>query len=383
MTLDYGIGAFLSLLLDRVPRVRARPSRKVLRRPRNDRHRLAADPRLLRRDRRGDEAARRLHVPRVRGRPATVAATSSDGSSASVIGCRGVDPQKEQTWKQYTFALLAFSASGLIVTYLIQRLQHVLPFNPQHFGAVEPTSAFNTAASFTTNTNWQGYSGESTMSYLTQMAGLAWHNFTSAAAGIGVALALGARLHPPARARRRQDARQLLGRPHPRHRLRVPAAQHRLRPGAGVAGRDPEPVGPTRTSRRSRAPSRRIALGPGRLAGGDQAARHQRRRLLQRQRRAPVREPDAVHELPVDVHDLRDLVGADLHLRSDGARPAARLGDLGRDVDPVLRRRRRLLPLRGAGQPGAGRPARRSERSATWRARRCASASPPRRCTRR
>src|SRR5262252_9256484 len=102
----------------------------------------------------------------------------------------GVDPRTEQTWKQYAFALLAFSAFGLVVTYLIQRLQDVLPFNPQHFGAVEPTSAFNTAASFTTNTNWQGYSGESTMSYLSQMAGLAWHNFTSAAVGIGVALAL-------------------------------------------------------------------------------------------------------------------------------------------------------------------------------------------------
>jgi len=103
----------------------------------------------------------------------------------------GVDPKKEQDWKQYTFALLAFSLIGLVVTYLIQRAQGVLPFNPQHFGGVEGASAFNTAASFTTNTNWQGYSGESTMSYLTQMAGLAWHNFTSAAAGICVALALG------------------------------------------------------------------------------------------------------------------------------------------------------------------------------------------------
>ncbi|MEA2700996.1 MAG: potassium-transporting ATPase potassium-binding subunit [Myxococcales bacterium] len=102
----------------------------------------------------------------------------------------GVDPTKEQTWKQYAFALLAFSALSLVVTYLIQRTQHLLPLNPQHFGAVEQSSAFNTAASFTTNTNWQGYSGESTMSYLSQMAGLAWHNFTSAAAGIGVALAL-------------------------------------------------------------------------------------------------------------------------------------------------------------------------------------------------
>jgi K+-transporting ATPase ATPase A chain len=102
----------------------------------------------------------------------------------------GVDPTREQTWKEYTFALLAFSALGVVVTYLIQRLQGVLPFNPQHFGAVEQGSAFNTAASFTTNTNWQGYSGESTMSYFSQMVGLAWHNFTSAAAGVGVALAL-------------------------------------------------------------------------------------------------------------------------------------------------------------------------------------------------
>jgi len=103
----------------------------------------------------------------------------------------GVDPKQEQTWLAYTFALLVFSTVGVIVTYAFQRLQHLLPLNPQHFGAVEPGSAFNTAASFATNTNWQGYSGESTMSYLTQMAGLAWHNFTSAAAGICVALALG------------------------------------------------------------------------------------------------------------------------------------------------------------------------------------------------
>ena len=93
----------------------------------------------------------------------------------------GVDQKREQNWKEYTFALLAFSLFGMVVTYLFQRLQHVLPLNPQHFGAVEQTSAFNTAASFATNTNWQGYSGESTMSYLTQLAGLAVQNFLSAA----------------------------------------------------------------------------------------------------------------------------------------------------------------------------------------------------------
>ena len=102
----------------------------------------------------------------------------------------GVDPRQEQDWKAYTFALLAFSTFGVIVTYAIQRLQGHLPLNPQHFAGVTHDLAFNTAASFTTNTNWQSYSGESTMSYLTQMAGLAWHNFTSAAAGICVALAV-------------------------------------------------------------------------------------------------------------------------------------------------------------------------------------------------
>jgi len=105
--------------------------------------------------------------------------------------CRlcGVDG-REQAWPTYTGGLLAFSAATLLVTYAIQRLQHLLPFNPQGLGPVEAGSAFNTAASFTTNTNWQGYVGETTMSYLTQMAGLAWHNFISAAAGIAVAVAL-------------------------------------------------------------------------------------------------------------------------------------------------------------------------------------------------
>ncbi len=102
----------------------------------------------------------------------------------------GVDPQQQYDWKQYTVAMLVFSAITLLVTYGIERLQHILPLNPQNFGPVPADLAFNTAASFTTNTNWQAYTGESTMSYLTQMAGLAWHNFMSAAVGIGIALAL-------------------------------------------------------------------------------------------------------------------------------------------------------------------------------------------------
>jgi K+-transporting ATPase ATPase A chain len=102
----------------------------------------------------------------------------------------GVDPSVEQTWVRYAGSVLAFSLFSMVVTYAILRLQHLLPLNPQKLGAVDPALAFNTSASFTTNTNWQAYGGESTMSYLSQMAGLAWHNFISAAAGIGIALAL-------------------------------------------------------------------------------------------------------------------------------------------------------------------------------------------------
>jgi len=101
----------------------------------------------------------------------------------------GVDG-REQSWQAYAGGMLAFSAATLLVTYAIQRLQGVLPFNPEGLGPVEATSAFNTAISFTTNTNWQGYAGETTQSYLSQMAGLTWHNFISAAAGMAIALAL-------------------------------------------------------------------------------------------------------------------------------------------------------------------------------------------------
>jgi len=101
-----------------------------------------------------------------------------------------VNAEKEMNWRQYTYALLGFSAATMVFTYAIERLQFYLPWNPQHFTGVGADLALNTAASFTTNTNWQFYSGESTMSYFTQMVGLATHNFWSAAAGIVVAIAL-------------------------------------------------------------------------------------------------------------------------------------------------------------------------------------------------
>jgi K+-transporting ATPase ATPase A chain len=102
----------------------------------------------------------------------------------------GVDEATEMGWKEYAGAMLIFSGVTLIVTYLVERVQNHLPLNPQHLPAVAPDLAFNTAASFTTNTNWQAYVPEATMSYLTQMTQLAYHNFVSAAVGIALAIAV-------------------------------------------------------------------------------------------------------------------------------------------------------------------------------------------------
>ncbi|HYX20748.1 MAG TPA: potassium-transporting ATPase subunit KdpA [Thermoanaerobaculia bacterium] len=102
----------------------------------------------------------------------------------------GVDASKDQGWVDWTVTMLIVNAASLVILYAMQRLQQLLPLNPNHFGAVSADSSWNTAVSFTTNTNWQGYSGESTMSFLTQMAGLALHNFLSAATGIAIAVAI-------------------------------------------------------------------------------------------------------------------------------------------------------------------------------------------------
>src|SRR5215471_14817313 len=102
----------------------------------------------------------------------------------------GVDENREMRWTEYAVSMLLFSLVSMLVLYGFERLQFYLPFNPQKLAGVNTTAlAFNTAASFTTNTNWQNYSGETTMSYLTQMAGLAYHNFMSAAVGIVLAIA--------------------------------------------------------------------------------------------------------------------------------------------------------------------------------------------------
>jgi K+-transporting ATPase ATPase A chain len=107
-------------------------------------------------------------------------------AEAPLYRLAGVAPEQSMHWKSYSLALLAFSALGVLVVYLLQRLQGMLPFNPAGMAGIAPDSAFNTAVSFVTNTNWQGYAGESTMSYLTQMLALTVQNFISAAVGIAV-----------------------------------------------------------------------------------------------------------------------------------------------------------------------------------------------------
>jgi hypothetical protein len=114
----------------------------------------------------------------------------------------GVDPAREQDWVAYTIAMVVFSVAGFLSLCALQRLQSFLPLNPRGFGAVAPDLAFNTSTSFITNTNWQNYSGETTMSHLIQMLGLTVHNFLSAATG----LAMASRWCAPSRVRLRRPS---------------------------------------------------------------------------------------------------------------------------------------------------------------------------------
>ena len=187
----------------------------------------------------------------------------------------GIHPEAEETWVEYAVSMLLFSMVGMLVLYAMERLQYYLPLNPQQFGAVAPDLAFNTAASFTTNTNWQAYGGESTMSYFTQMAGLAFHNFVSAAAGIAVAIAV-------IRGFVRRSAKTIgnFWVDMTRAILWVLLADQRYRrAGAGVAGSAAElqRLHPGENDRGCGADNR---AGTGRITGDNQGTRHQWRRLL-------------------------------------------------------------------------------------------------------
>ena len=190
----------------------------------------------------------------------------------------GVDETREQGWLTYTVAMLLFNAAGFLAVYGLLRLQAFLPLNPADQSAVTPDLSFNTAVSFATNTNWQNYGGESTLSYLTQMVGLTTQNFVSAATGIALAVAHDPRL----RARVGKDRRQFLGRSHPLHALHPAADLDCRRAVPGLAGRAAEPRRLCRCHHARRRQAGLVAR-PGRFADRDQAARHQWRRLLERQ----------------------------------------------------------------------------------------------------
>ena len=177
-----------------------------------------------------------------------------------------IDPAHSQGWKAYAGSLLAFSLVGWLALYLILRTQGLHPHavNPQGFHSPTWDVSFNTAASFVTNTNWQFYGGETTMTYLSQMAGLAVQNFLSAAVGIAVLVALvrGLAARRARRRRHRARDRELLGRHHAGHAVRAAAAVDPRRARARLPGRAAEPRALPATSRPSRAPHAQLPGGP-------------------------------------------------------------------------------------------------------------------------
>ena len=232
----------------------------------------------------------------------------------------GIDPKAEQGWRRYMMHMLMFNFVLLLLTYFVLRFQDLLPMNPRGYPGITPDGAFNIAISFTTNTNWQWYSGEVALSNFSQMFGLTIHMFASAATGIALAFALFRGF-----ARREADARQFLGRHDARHALRAAAGLHRLYALSDRERRaaDLRPIGRRHHARRRQAEHRARA---GRVAGSDQDARHQRWRLLQRQLRPSVREPDRAHQPRPDALDLRDRRRADLDASARRSAIPARAG---------------------------------------------------------
>jgi potassium-transporting ATPase potassium-binding subunit len=207
----------------------------------------------------------------------------------------GIDARQEQTWLGYAGGMIVFNLLGFVLLYAILRLQAVLPYNPAEQSAVAPDLAFNTSTSFVTNTNWQSYGGETTLSYLSQMLGLTHQNFVSAASGIAVAVAL---IRGFARASTKTLGSFWVD--------MTRATLYVLLPICIVFTLFLVSQGMPQT------------LGGYVDATTLEDARHQRRRLLQRQRRASLREPHRPVELPPDDLDLRDRGGAHQRLRPHG-----------------------------------------------------------------
>ncbi len=286
-----------------------------------------------------------------------------------------VDENHEMRWTEYAAAMLLFSVVPMLLLYLIQRVQCFLPFNPQKLVAIPPDLAFNTAASFTTNTNWQNYAGEVVMSYFTQMAGLAYHNFTSAAVGIALAIAFIRGI-----ARRQKDtignfwvdmtratlwvllpicvvgALLLVSqgvvqnlRPYDKVTLLEPHQVPHLgddgKPAVDASGKPVMDTVTEQTIAQGPVASQEIIKQFGTNGGG----------FFNANSCPPVREPDAVLQLHRDVRHLRHQRRAHLHAGSHDRLAASRLGGMGRDGHSFLVRSHGCLLGRSSRQSAAGR----------------------------
>ena len=258
------------------------------------------------------------------------------------------DPAREQDWKSYAKSVVVFSAVFSLVLYALLRLQSHLFLNPDGLPGVPSHISLNTTASFVTNTNWQYYGGEYTMSYLSQMAGLAVQNFVSAAVGMAVLVAV-------IRGFTRRSSKTLGNFWQDLYR----SLAYILAPALGRAGDRADLAGRAADVRRRRdgddARGRRAVdrARPGRVAGRDQAARDERRRLLQLELGRAVREPERAHELPRGALDPADPGRPGLHVREAGRSAEAGLRGLRGHVRDVRDRRGGDHAARAAGLPGA------------------------------
>ena len=303
-------------------------------------------------------------------------------SRTACIAWLEFDPAEEQSWVTYALALLWFHLAGIVALYLLQRVQHLLPLNPQQFDAVAPDLALNTAVSFATNTSWQSYGGETTMSNLSQMAGITVQSFLSGATGVAVAIAL-------VRGFARRSA-QTIG------NFWVDVTRvtlYVLLPICVVAGLFlvwqgvPQTLGAYVSATTLEGANQVLARGPVasqeaiKLLSGDGGG------FFNANSAHPFENPTAAGRICRDAADLPDRRGADEHVRPHGRRPASWLGLVHRHGGDVRGWPRGDLRQRGHAQRGAV-PRSGSIRrqaicrpAATWKARRCASASANPRCS--
>ena len=322
----------------------------------------------------------------------------------------GVDPQREMRWTEYAVAVLLFNFFGFLAVYALQRFQGMLPLNPAELGAVSPDSSWNTAVSFATNTNWQGYGGESTMSYLTQMLALAVQNFVSAATGIAVLVALirgFARKQTGtignfwadltrstlyillplsfvlALALVSQGVVQTFG-PYVKAQTVEKIDYEEAKKGPDdkpLMDKDGKPVMEKKSTQEQVLPlgpaASQIAVKQLGTNGGG---------FFNVNSAHPFENADAAVELPGTALDPADRRGAMHHVRADGRRRAPGLGDPRGDDHHLRRPARGRDRVRAERQPdsgaGGGRHAgeRRLSRAATWKGRKPVSASQIRRC---